>query len=193
MMDFWDFMRRTETGKIVNEGEFDRKIGELAAEVVKKYEIRYTPDDPVPDDDGLADRLFEAAKELFINLGIFILDTRKVVYFTDEEVSEALSNAPEIVIYGTGNEQVTVPHREIEDSRDPVVARAGIGRKDASKMVKTLLNLYEKDIKNAPIGKSFRECYDIDTVKPKDEYLKLWSKTRARLKDMGLDFNLLYR
>ena len=73
-----------------------------------------------------------------------------------------------------------------------VTARAGITRKDASKIVKELLYLYEKNVPQAPKGKSFRECYDFDTVKPKDEYLKLWDNTKKKLKDLGLDFNLLY-
>ena len=46
-----------------------------------------------------------------------------------------------------------------------VAARSGITRKDASRIVAALLDLYEKEIKNAPMGKSFRECYDIQTVK----------------------------
>jgi methylamine--corrinoid protein Co-methyltransferase len=127
MIDFWDFMRRTETGQIVKESDYDKKIGELAAGVVKKYDIYYTPDDPVPSDDGLADRLFEAAVELFIELGIFVMDTRRVVYFNEEELAEALSNAPEKVIYGSGNEQVIVPHREVEDPQDPVVFFSAVG------------------------------------------------------------------
>jgi len=73
-----------------------------------------------------------------------------------------------------------------------VAARAGITRKDASRIVKNLLDLYEKDVKNAPMGKSFRECYDIETVKPAAEYLQLWDDTKVKLGDMGLDFKLLH-
>ena len=47
-------------------------------------------------------------------------------------------------------------------------------------------------IKNAPIGKSFRECYNIETVKPTDEYLKIWDSSRKKLGQIGLDFSLLY-
>jgi len=127
MIDFWDFIRRTETGQIVNEDAYDRKISEIARKIVDKYDISYTPDDPVPSDDAVADRVFEAGVELFTELGIFIIDTRKVVYFTKEEVIEAVSHAPEEVVYGTGNESVTVPHRTIEDTRDPVVFFSAVG------------------------------------------------------------------
>jgi methylamine--corrinoid protein Co-methyltransferase len=73
-----------------------------------------------------------------------------------------------------------------------VAARSGITRKDASRIVASLLDLYEKEIKNAPKGKSFRECYDIRTVKPTDEYVRLWEKAKKRLEDLGLDFKRLY-
>jgi len=73
-----------------------------------------------------------------------------------------------------------------------VFARQGITRKEASKIVKKILELYEKDIPNAPVGKSFRECYDIVRVKPTDEYLKLWEKGKKRLGELGLDFKLLF-
>ncbi len=127
MIDFWDFMRRTETGQIIKEEEYDRKVGAAAAEVVEKYDIKYTPDDPVPSDDGLADRVFEGAIELFERLGVFIIDTRKVVRFTGDEVMEALSEAPDHVVYGSGNERVFVPSRSVEDSSDPTVFFSAVG------------------------------------------------------------------
>jgi methylamine--corrinoid protein Co-methyltransferase len=127
MVDFWEFMRRTEQGEIVQEKEFDRKIGAVAAELVETYDVRYTPDDPVPSDDGLADRIFEAALELFVRLGVFVMDTRKVVRFSREETLQSVSEAPERVVYGSGNEAVVVSHRGVEDIRDPVVFFSAVG------------------------------------------------------------------
>jgi methylamine--corrinoid protein Co-methyltransferase len=127
MVDFWEFMRRAESGEMVQEKDFDRKISTVASEMVKKYGIRYTPDDPVPSDDGLADRVFEAALELFVNLGVFVMDTRKVVHLTDEQTREILASAPDTVVYGSGNEIVHVPHRRVEDPLDPVVFFSAVG------------------------------------------------------------------
>jgi methylamine--corrinoid protein Co-methyltransferase len=127
MVTYWDFIRRIESGEIVSEADYDRKIGQVAQDMVQKYDIRYTPDDPVPADDALADRLYEAAVELFMKLGIFVIDTRKVVNFERQEIDEALAHAPEEVVYGSGNEAVLVPHREVEDSRDPVVFFSAVG------------------------------------------------------------------
>jgi methylamine--corrinoid protein Co-methyltransferase len=73
-----------------------------------------------------------------------------------------------------------------------VAARCGITRKDASRITAALLDLYEKDVKNAPIGKSFRECYDVSTVKPTDEYVHLWERSKRKLENLGLNFKRLY-
>jgi hypothetical protein len=127
MIDYWDFIRRIEEGEILKEDAYDRLVGQAAAEVVKKFDIAYDPDDPVPADDRLADRLFEAAVELFLRLGIYVIDTRRAVRFTREELLEALAAAPDRVVYGRGNDQVTVPHRAVEDPSDPVVFFSAVG------------------------------------------------------------------
>jgi methylamine--corrinoid protein Co-methyltransferase len=72
-----------------------------------------------------------------------------------------------------------------------VAARSGITRKDASKIALKLLEGYEGHIKEAPKGKSFRECYNMETLQPTGEYLRLWQNTRKKLQDMGLDFTTL--
>jgi methylamine--corrinoid protein Co-methyltransferase len=127
MVSYWDFIRRIESGEIIAEADYDRKIGQVAQDMVQKYDIRYTPDDPVPADDALADRVFEAAIELFMQLGIFVIDTRKVVTFERDEIEEALAHVPAEVVYGTGNERVVVPHRMVEDERDPIVFFSAVG------------------------------------------------------------------
>lgn len=40
----------------------------------------------------------------------------------------------------------------------------------------------------APVGKKFNECYDLKTVKPSQEFEDLWASSKAKLSDMGLDF-----
>jgi len=72
-----------------------------------------------------------------------------------------------------------------------VASRGGIDRKEAGRMVKALLERYEKQLANAPIGKTFTECYDLPAVTPKDEYLKLWENCKKELSKLGLDFSLI--
>jgi len=127
MIRFWDVLERAEKGRLLDEKEWDRMIGKVASQVVSDYDLVYDPEDPVPEDDSLADRMFEAGVELFEKTGIYCMDTRKVIEFTRDEIMEALDGAPDGVIYGSGNEAVEVPHREVEDSRDPIVSFSAVG------------------------------------------------------------------
>ena len=47
--------------------------------------------------------------------------------------------------------------------------------------------MYEAHYTDAPAGKTFQECYDVKTVKPTKEYLEVYDKAVATLRDMGLD------
>lgn len=81
MIRFWDVVERAEKGKIVAVKQWDRMIGEVAAKVVSDYDLKYDPEDPVPSDDFLADRMFEAGVDLFEKTGIYCMDTGKVLEF----------------------------------------------------------------------------------------------------------------
>ncbi len=127
MIRFWDVVERAEKGKIVPVKEWDRMIGEVAAKVVSDYDLKYDPEDPVPSDDSLADRMFEAGVELFEKTGIYCMDTGRVLQFSRDEIMEALDGAPDRAIYGSGNDMVETPHREVEDLRDPIVNFSAVG------------------------------------------------------------------
>ncbi|WP_287584034.1 monomethylamine:corrinoid methyltransferase, partial [Candidatus Borrarchaeum sp.] len=67
-------------------------------------------------------------------------------------------------------------------------AKEMFSRENANDIALTLLKTYEENIENAPLGKSFRECYDIRKCKPSSEYFELYSKTRKELEDLGVPF-----
>ena len=72
-----------------------------------------------------------------------------------------------------------------------IVARMGMTRKEANRLVKKLVALYEKQIPEAPLGKKFSEIYDVDAVKPNLEYRTMYESMRGELSTMGLDYTLL--
>ena len=67
------------------------------------------------------------------------------------------------------------------------VAGSGMKREDVNELVKDVLDRYESRIGEAPIGKSFRECYDAETITPSNEYLEIYDAVKRELGDMGLE------
>ena len=66
-------------------------------------------------------------------------------------------------------------------------ATCGMKISDVNEILNKLVPSYECDYTNAPAGKTFQECYDVKTVKPTKEYLEVYDKAVAQLKDFGLD------
>lgn len=68
------------------------------------------------------------------------------------------------------------------------VARAAAGE-DINKLneiVNKLLEMYEKDYKNAPKGKKFEECYDLVTLTPTDEHIQVYDEAAKIVAELGL-------
>ncbi len=65
---------------------------------------------------------------------------------------------------------------------------SGLSRRDANSLVDKLLKKYEKDIPEAPIGKTFREMYEVEKAVPKKEALEQYKDVVKELKDFGVPF-----
>lgn len=70
---------------------------------------------------------------------------------------------------------------------EAAAATAGMKISDVNEILEKLVSGYEGNYKNAPAGKRFQECYDVKTVKPSDEYLKVYDGAVAKLRDLGLN------
>jgi methylamine--corrinoid protein Co-methyltransferase len=119
-VDMWDIWERTETGPICPAKDFDLKVvAAKTRELVKKYEITYDPEQIVPTDDDLIDRIYEAGVELLAETGVLCADTEKIIQFTRGEIEDTLDLYPGRLTLGEGNEAVEWVHRGIEDPRKP--------------------------------------------------------------------------
>jgi methylamine--corrinoid protein Co-methyltransferase len=63
---------------------------------------------------------------------------------------------------------------------------AGLKRSDVNEIVKKLIPKYEDNLKNPPKGKSFTECYNIETLKPTQEWLDIYRKVKKEAIDLGI-------
>ncbi len=70
-------------------------------------------------DDDLADRVFKAGIELFADVGVYCVDTNRIIQFTEEEILEALAEAPSRPVFGEGNDAKALVARKPESDIAP--------------------------------------------------------------------------
>lgn len=109
-----EIVKRSENGPFTREPDFDRALVRRIPELVRKYGIKFEPKVLVPADNDMADRLFQAGVELFVEFGAYNQSTERQILFKREEVEQAVAAAPSAVILGTGKDAVVEQHREVE-------------------------------------------------------------------------------
>jgi len=119
MIDFWEVLRRSENGELVEECDFNMRVVRAARKIVKKYDIKFNLEEVIPSDDALADRVFDAAMEFFLTVGVYCIDTGRVMKFARDEVIEVLNAGIDHIVWGEGRDQRTQYHRKVEDTRPP--------------------------------------------------------------------------
>ncbi len=155
MIGIWEVVRRSKKGPIMREEDFDlKRLVPKAREVVKKYGIKLNRETPVPMDDAMADAVFQAAIELFVEVGCFVKENNRVIEFSREELDEALESAPSEVWFGEGRDARLVKHRVVEDPTRPILwttaATWAISQDVYFPMVEAYLSNPLCDVINAP-------------------------------------------
>jgi methylamine---corrinoid protein Co-methyltransferase len=65
-------------------------------------------------------------------------------------------------------------------------AAAGMSRKEADQIVRKMVDKYKPDLDKRPIGKHFKDVYDVVTIQPKPEWLAMFEEVKQELREMGL-------
>ena len=116
-----EITKRAQTGPYMKESDFDLMLTRRIRELVKEYGIKWDPENLVPADDDLADRVYQAGLQLFCEVGVYCQTTERLIKFSRQEVLDIVALAPSKVRLGTGKDQVTMRHRNVEDPRRPIV------------------------------------------------------------------------
>ncbi len=128
MLSFDQVVERALSGPICTERDFDLDIFvPNLRKVIEKYGIKYDPQNPVPADDDLADRVWEAGMEFLVETGVYCVDTERRMLFSREEIEGALESAPRNVVYGYGKDSRLMPRRTPEDETPPWCSGCGAG------------------------------------------------------------------
>ena len=73
----------------------------------------------------LADRVYQAGRELFLDIGAYSTTTRRAIKVTEKELDDEIAACPQEISLGQGVDKVKMVHRSVEGSEYPVVI-AGI-------------------------------------------------------------------
>jgi hypothetical protein len=91
----WEILERARTGPFCEDDAFTmERFMPKMQEVIEKYGIRYDPATPIPSDDALADAVWQAGLEFFLEVGVLCVDTHRILTFDEGELREALYLIP---------------------------------------------------------------------------------------------------
>ena len=152
MINYSAVVGRALTGPLCSERDFDLEIfvPNLRG-VLAKYDIKYDPQNPVPADDELADRVWAAAMEFLCKTGVYCLDTERRILFTREEIENAFETGPRGVVFGEDKDAKAMPRRFPEDGTPPWCSVGAAGSPVSNEWY--LLNLVKAYAEN-PMGDS---------------------------------------
>lgn len=123
-----DVLRRAEDGPITDEKEFETKlVAQTARDFIAKYDITYDGQVVIPEDDDLADRLFEAAMEFSTAVGMLCTDTNRRILWSRDEYERGLRECVARAALGEGNDIARLTHRGVDDPTLPVVIGGPFG------------------------------------------------------------------
>ena len=113
-------LHRAEKGPLIFEKDFDKKIlSPNIKRVVKEYDIKFDPINPIPSDDSLANDVWEAGVDLFLEVGTYCTTTNRRILFTESELKEALWNYHDKIIIGGKQDAQVWSSRKVEDRIRP--------------------------------------------------------------------------
>jgi len=148
-----DLQERSLNGPVMKADEFDLAFSMKIRELVAKHDIKYIPEEFIIDD-RMADAVFHAGVELLADIGLYHLDTQRVVKFTKEEILELARKRkenPGKAEFGSGNEKMTIAYRSGEDSRPPTLY-SGIAGAEEEDVFISMVQSYAQEEENEGIA-----------------------------------------
>jgi len=120
MVQILDVMEKALNGKPMTETDYQLKLfAPKVQEKVKEHGIKFDLNNPIVNDDSLADDVFKAAVELLIDVGAYCTNTNRVITYTENEIKDALKNAPDAILMGEGKDKKWLKPRKIGDKTPP--------------------------------------------------------------------------
>jgi methylamine--corrinoid protein Co-methyltransferase len=108
---FTEIIQRSENGPYLKETDFERMVVKRVQELVRQYGLKFDRRTPIPADAEMADRVYLAGMDLFLELGAYNMNTQRRIMFSRSEVEQAVAATPAAVLLGTGKDAILMRHR----------------------------------------------------------------------------------
>lgn len=147
MISFSEVVKRALTGPICSERDFELKVLVPAVrQAVKEYGVQYDIANPVPADDDLADRVWEAGLDVLCETGVYCPDTERRIVLSRDEIDSALEAGPRGEVFGEGTDAKAMPRRRPEGDTPPWCSvGAGGGPVSSEQLVLSLVKAYAEN------------------------------------------------
>jgi len=121
MIPVMEFQMRSLNGPVMKADDFDLAFSSKLRGLVSEYGIKYNPEELIVDD-AMADAVFQAGAQLLAEIGLYHMETQRVIKYTEEEILEIANERkadPGKVTMGLGDDEVVLQYRTGEDIRPP--------------------------------------------------------------------------
>ncbi len=122
MIPIIEFQHRASRGPVTAVDDFDLELAFKVRALVKKYEIKYDPEQLVVDD-RTADAIFDAAVEHLSSVGVYFMSTTRVIQYDEQEIRQFAKESqqnPACVNLGKGSDRMQLRYRKGTDTWGPV-------------------------------------------------------------------------
>ncbi|MBU0686140.1 MAG: monomethylamine:corrinoid methyltransferase [Thermoplasmatota archaeon] len=144
MVQILDVMEKALNGKPMSETDYQLRVfAPKVQEKVREHKIKFDPSNPIPNDNSLADDIFEAGMELLVDVGAYCTTSGRVISYTEAEIKNALRTAPSKVHFGEGRDRKALVNRKVGDKTPPwCLLGAGGGACSSDRSFLTLVEGY---------------------------------------------------
>ena len=106
--------------------------------------------------------MFYAAVDLLTEVGLYVLDTGRIISFSEDEIIEAVKTAPREISIGKGRDVRVLKHRKIEGRHPPLIFAGYAGTPISAKYYKpTALSYLKEPIVDAITHASISKVNDL--------------------------------
>jgi len=129
LLDLLEVARRAWSGPRLDEKAWNMALFHKVQELVTRHNL-VAPDPAdrskiVCRDTALIDAAWQAGIDFLVEQGVYCYDTRRVITFTEGEVTATIRGIPETVVMGTGKDAVTARNKHMTGDPAPVLICGG--------------------------------------------------------------------